>query len=308
MQIPRDEEGEGMAANVLAAARGWIFVNPWQYACWRGARAGRRVAYDAHDLFVEAYGRFGLGNEKLMAAERGLLEDAERVWFCTEADREATRRRYADLEGSGWEFLPNGIDRKEMGEAVVPSEARKKRESVGWMRPVVLFTGSNYGPNYEAVDEISRDWAPKHPDVTFVVLGMRLDRYLRDGGLEPAPNVVFTGLVSEDEKRTLYDLAEVAIVPVRRGTGSSLKVPEAIARGKVVIGTRVGLRGFEEWTKRGSVMPSEEGWAALGAVLNQLAENPKACDGACRNAAEELQRTCTWPALMAPWRGTWGQK
>lgn len=298
-----------MVEGMMEGAKGWIFVSPLQYAEWREWRQGRdekRVVHDAHDVFVEAYERFGIGKETLMAAERRLLEDSERVWFCTEADRETTRRRYADLDGGGWEILPNGIDRAEMGEAVVPSETRKRREALGWKRPVALFAGANYGPNYEAVDEISRTWAPKHPGVTFVVLGMRMDRYLRDGGVPPAENVVFTGLVSEEEKRALYDLAEVAIVPLKSGTGSSLKVPEAIARGKIVIGTRVGLRGFEEWTQWESVVMSERGEDVLENVSARLKEHPEAFDESCRGAAAAMQRRYTWGALMAPWRGTWG--
>lgn len=306
LRVRKGEDGERMAGRALEAARGWIFVNPLQYGRWAGVRGNRRVVYDAHDEFVVSYaGRCGETGE-LERAERRLLEDAERAFFCTDRDREATRRRYGDLEGKNWEVLPNGIKGEEAGMAVVPSESIQKRLAAGWSRPVVLFAGANYGPNYEAVDAISRDWAPAQPDATFVILGMRLDRYLRDGGLAPAPNVVFTGLVSEAEKRVLYDLAEVAIVPIKRGTGSSLKVPEAIARGKVVIGTRVGLRGFEEWTKWESVMMDEEGWGTLGKELARLAAEPGTYDAACRGVAEEMQRRYTWRALMERWRGTWG--
>lgn len=305
LRVQKGEEGERLAGRVLEAGQGWIFVNPLQYGRWAGMRGERRVVYDAHDEFVVSYaGRCGEPGE-LERAELRLLEDAERAFFCTDRDREATRRRYGDLEGKNWEVLPNGINGEEAGMAVVPSESIQKRLAVGWSRPVVLFAGANYGPNYEAVDEISRDWAPVLPGTTFVILGMRLDRYLRDGGLAPAPNVVFTGLVSENEKRVLYDLAEAAIMPVKRGTGSSLKVPEAIARGKVVIGTRVGLRGFEEWTKWKSVIMTEEGPKALEEVLRRLDFERGAYDAACRGAAEEMQRRYAWGALMGRLKGTW---
>lgn len=306
LRVSKGADGERMTGQVLEAARGWIFVNPLQYGRWAGMRGSRRVVYDAHDEFVVSYARFGMGKEQLMTAEKRLLGDADRVWFCTEADRAATQRRYPNLEGNKWAILPNGIHAAEAGEAVVPSKARANRTKAGWKQPVVLFAGANYGPNYEAVDEISRTWAPTQPEATFVILGMRLDRYLRDGGLAPAPNVVFTGLVSEEEKRVLYDLSEVAIVPLRTGSGSSLKVPEAIARGKVVIGTRVGLRGFGEWTKWESVIETEEGPEVLGEVLGRLEAEAVAYDAACREAAAEMQRRYTWGALMERWRGTWG--
>ncbi len=305
LRVRNWDEGERMAGRALEAARGWIFVNPLQYGRWAEMRAERRVVYDVHDEFVLSYARFGMGKEQLMAAEQRLLEDSDQVWFCTEADRTATQRRYPELDGSGWAILPNGIHAADAENASVPSEARAHRTQAGWSRPVVLFAGANYGPNYEAVDAISRDWAPAQPGATFVILGMRLDRYLRDGGLAPAPNVVFTGLVSEAEKRVLYDLAEVAIMPIKRGTGSSLKVPEAIARGKVVIATRVGLRGFEEWTKWESVIMTEGGAKALEGVLGRLETGPEAYDATCRGAANEMQRRYTWGALMERWRGTW---
>lgn len=309
LRVRKGEDGERMAGRALEAARGWIFENPLQYLPWRDMRKGtsptRRLVYDATNVFTEAYAGLGIGRDVLENAERRLLEDADWIWFCTEADRETTHK----LHGGEWMpktgILPNGIYNAETVSPVVPSEVRSKREGVEWSHPVVLFAGANYGPNYEAVDAISRDWAPAQPGATFVILGMRLDRYLRDGGLAPAPNVVFTGLVSEAEKRVLYDLAEVAIMPVKRGTGSSLKVPEAIARGKVVIGTRVGLRGFEEWTKWESVIMTEEGPKALGKVLGHLEGKPGAYDAACQGAAEEMQRRYTWGALMERWRGTW---
>lgn len=90
----------------------------------------------------------------------------------------------------------------------------------------------------------------------------------------------------------------------KRGEALGWSRPEAIARGKVVIGTRVGLRGFEEWTKWESVIMSERGEEELDGVLDRLDKEPWACAEACREAAEEMQRRYTWDALMEKWKAS----
>lgn len=90
-----------------------------------------------------------------------------------------------------------------------------------------------------------------------------------------------------------------------RGGGVGLESPGGIVRGKVVIRTRVGLRGFEEWTKWESVIMSEKGEEDLGQVLARLDKDPQAYAEACQGAAEEMQRRYIWDALMEKWKGSW---
>ena len=78
-----------------------------------------------------------------------------------------------------------------------------------------------------------------------VVLGMRMEWYLRDGGVESVPNVVFTGLVSEEEKRALCDLTEVAIVSERRGNGVESECAGGDCDGNVGCLDANGLRGVK---------------------------------------------------------------
>ena len=127
LRVPVGDAGNEGLASVLAVAKGWIFEDPLQFSRWADARNGKRIVYDAHDVFLEASRGRGFEEEELERAERRLLEVAERVWFCTEADRTATQRRYADLDGTGWEVLPNGISVEEAGGRAVEG----KEESVG---------------------------------------------------------------------------------------------------------------------------------------------------------------------------------
>jgi len=136
--------------------------------------------------------------------------------------------------------------------------------------------------------------------VIFVVLGMHLAPNLALGGAEPGNNVVFTGPVSEEMKAALFALADVALAPMRSGTGSSLKIPEYIAYGKIVVGTLVGLRGFDALLKFPSVIASDDIAGALARVLEQLKDDPDAFTSSCREAREWVKSTLDWPVVARP--------
>lgn len=293
------DEGAAFFAELARNARGWIFENPWMHSAMSPKPCEwKRVLYWPPDAIVDKYSSLGADFEALRQAEREILERAEQAAFCTEGDRKATLKHHPGLSGDGWKILPNGIYAEDTLHVVPPSEAMECRKKLGWRRPVVLFAGANTIPNDEAVGEITRKWAPMHPDVTFVILGFRLDRYLRAGGGAPAENMVFPGWVTEEEKRALYALSDVAIVPLRSGSGSSLKVPEAIAAGKVVIGTSVGMRGFMDWCDGESIIVSEQGEELLQSVLEKMEAAPEEYATMCRRNAEKVKERLSWEAIF----------
>jgi hypothetical protein len=293
------DEGAAFFSELARDARGWIFENPWMPAAMSRKGFGwNRVLYWPPDAIVDKYSSLGADFQALRQSERGILEQAAQVTFCTEGDKQATLKHHPGMAGDDWIILPNGIYAEDTLQVVTPSEAMECRCQLGYRQHVVLFAGANTLPNDEAVTEITRRWAPMHPDVTFVVLGMRLDRYLRDGGISPAENMVFPGWVTEEEKRALYALSDIAIVPLRSGSGSSLKVPEAIAMGKVVIGTTVGLRGFMDWCDGKSIIVAEEGEKLLPRVLEEMEANPREYATRCRRNAERVEEELSWKAIF----------
>lgn len=106
-----------------------------------------------------------------------------------------------------------------------------------------LFIGSAYPPNVAAaksVREIARLYAEQNPDsrVQFIVAG---------GCLAPERDVNFTALGRVDDLtlRLLYEHCSAALVPLREGTGASLKTIEAFGAGRTVIGTAFAFRGLD---------------------------------------------------------------
>jgi glycosyltransferase involved in cell wall biosynthesis len=103
--------------------------------------------------------------------------------------------------------------------------------------------GSGINPNLEAVtaikkmaDAISREPSAKDK-LTFVTAGTCC-------GPQQGDNFLSLGCVSKEVLDGLYEIADIVIVPLKSGTGSSLKTLEAMAYGKPVLGTIIGFRGY----------------------------------------------------------------
>lgn len=108
----------------------------------------------------------------------------------------------------------------------------------------VVFTGSiNYRPNTDAVDFFNREVFPSlrrlRPSARFLVVGQGAPDWL----ISSAPaGVEFTGYV--EDVRPYLARASVVVAPLRSGSGTRLKILEALAMAKPVVTTRVGCEGL----------------------------------------------------------------
>jgi glycosyltransferase involved in cell wall biosynthesis len=89
--------------------------------------------------------------------------------------------------------------------------------------------------------------------------------------------------------------ARVAVVPLRIGSGSRLKALEALAAGRPVVGTTIGLGGLETVAGRHALVEDEpEGFAE--AVVRLLGENDLAHDLA-RAGRELIEASYSWTRI-----------
>lgn len=102
-----------------------------------------------------------------------------------------------------------------------------------------LFVGSGWYPNREAAQAITKIIAPACPDVTFFIAG-DCSLWVKN----PPPNVRLLGVLPAEDLSAIYRLVTFALIPIEWGTGSSLKAVEAMANGKVIVSTPVGVRGL----------------------------------------------------------------
>lgn len=282
----------------------WVLASPFAWPSLRSRVApDSGVVYDVHDNLPDFF-REGLrcndpaALARAEALEAELAARATVAAFCTDEDRKTVGLRIPEAVSRGV-VIPNGVDVAGC-RWVPPAQVRGHRARAGLLQPVALFVGSNFKPNREAVDSIVRELAPSFPSVIFVVMGMRLAPYLAFGGLEPGKNLVFTGPISEELKSEIYSLSDIALAPMKSGTGSSLKIPDYVAHGKVVIGTPMGLRGFEDLRAFESVVATEDVAGALATVVEQLARDPEAYTQPCRLAREWVAAHLDWSVAARP--------
>jgi glycosyltransferase involved in cell wall biosynthesis len=219
----------------------------------REARGCPAIVFDWHNIESEMMWRYAetTGNwAKKLAAKRTakLIECAENRLLNTCAMHTVTSERerqklLARCRGANIHVVPNGVDTGFYTAEKVAEACRRSGQCDS--KSTILFVGSmDYHANIDAVTWFSRvvwpEIARNHPDLHFAIVGR-----------DPAPavralasdRIHITGTV--DDVRHFYASAVAAIVPLRSGSGTRLKILEAMAAGVPVVSTRLGAEGIE---------------------------------------------------------------
>lgn len=259
---------------------------------------GGRVPWvlDEHNLEYELLHRLYQGER---APGRRLYNWAEFVKFRRE-ERACWRRADACLLTSGREreilrgllpdkpavTIPNGVDI----EFYRPSAAPVEPDSL-------VFTGlMSYRPNVDGAVYFVEDVLPRihrvRPGVTLTVVG---------AGAGPevlslaGPRVVVTGAVPDT--REYFARAAVAVVPLRMGSGTRLKVLEGLAMGKPLVSTSIGCEGIH--VKDGEhLLIADDPQALADATLRALAD-PSLAAALARQGRALVEREYGWAAITA---------
>lgn len=244
-------------------------------ACAGAVRAGTPVVYNAHNVehvlleqraCVESrpWARMFLRGQRasLRAFEQAACSRADLVLACSDADAEALR---VLAPGSVVRVVPNGVD----------LEANRPSPSAARSSDRLVFVGQmGWFPNRDGVEWFLAEVFPRilaaRPEAEFVLVG-------KPSGLEVpsrvAARVTLAGFVPD--LRALVHDATVYVVPLRVGSGTRLKVLEAMALGKAIVTTHVGSEGILlRHDESALYADSAEGFAA--ATLDLLAHPERA--------------------------------
>ena len=149
------------------------------------------------------------------------------------SDIEAQRLR-AVVSGTAVSLVPNGVDTAAL--RPLPEAAAGKR---------LIFVGHlRYPPNIDAVRFLARNILPvlraRIPEVRLTVVGEGAPRVF--GEFSGRDDIDLVGRVPSP--LPFYRDAHVAVVPLRAGGGTRLKILEAMALGRPVVSTPLGCEGL----------------------------------------------------------------
>lgn len=196
---------------------------------------------------------------RLRRFERWACRAADHVIAVSEADGESLRALMGE-GGPPLTVVPNAIDVARYQEPAAEPLPRYD----------LLFSGKmDYRPNVDAMLWFGREIWPKiraaRPETTWAIVGQKPHRRLER--LRGLPGVTVTGRV--EDVRPYLAGATVYVMPFRMGSGTRLKLIEAMAVGAPLVSTRLGAEGFPVEDGR-ELLLAEEAEPFARAVLRLL--------------------------------------
>jgi glycosyltransferase involved in cell wall biosynthesis len=223
------------------------------------------ITYDLARQFARAGGNLGrrlyagANWRKLRREELGTYRDADGVYLCSAADE---RRLLDQVPGVRTAVIPNAAD--------VEYYQPRPMDPPPDGRTVVHFGLLSTVPNVDGVTHFAQNIWPRiaaaDPEARCKIIGGRAPPSLL--GLA-GPRVELTGGVSD--LRPHLAAAAVVVVPLRLGSGTRLKIVEAMAMGKAIVSTTLGAEGIEAVPGR-DILVADEPAAFADAVLRLLVE------------------------------------
>lgn len=264
------------------------YAQLWPYV--REVRASTRVlgSHNVESALIRSYGEargpwrggpYRLEAAALRRLEARAVSEADVVTVISQTDRKRLpgHPRRVLVCPNGWTSQP-----------VLPAAEA----------PVVAFVALlGWTPNVDAAVYLTREvW----PLVRSAVAGAHLLLVGRDPAPSvralAAPDVEVTGTVAD--VRPHLARARVAVAPLRAGSGSRLKVLEALDAGRPVVGTSKGLEGLEDLVGRGAVVA--DGAAALAGEIARLLNDRASAEALGRRGHDAVASDYSWDQVLSP--------
>jgi len=171
-------------------------------------------------------------NQRLLNYERKMVENFNLSFITTQKDKDFILRG----ENKKMVVLPNGVK-----EELFKREFKGKEED--WL---VFFGKMDYLPNEDACIFFAQKIFPKikekFPNLIFFIIGTNPTKKIFS--LQKIPGVRVTGFLQDPYY--YLERAKMVVIPLRFGAGIQNKILEAMALGKTVITTFIGIGGIPE--------------------------------------------------------------
>jgi sugar transferase (PEP-CTERM/EpsH1 system associated) len=224
-----------------------------------------------------------LESRALAVAERRYVELADHVLAVSENDRAFFLRYVAPSHIS---VIPTGVDTEYFQPFPEPEQ-----------QDTMAFTGTmDWMPNEDGVvyfvDHILPLIQRDIPAAAFWAVGRRPPRRVQ---ALASGSVVVTGAV--DDIRPYLGKAALCVVPLRSGSGTRIKIFEAMAMGKAVVSTTMGAEGLP--VRHGENIVLADDPADFARQVVHLLRDPQRRAQLGRAARQLVEENYGWPSVAA---------
>jgi len=166
---------------------------------------------------------------------------------------------------------------------------------------VIIYAGSlTYNANFDAVNYFVGEIFPliqkKHPEVRLQVTGSLEKVDLR--GLSSNSGLTLTGYVPDVS--SLIARSWISVVPLRKGSGTRLKVLESLSLGTPVISTSKGVEGLDLVPEEHFLVADEP--EAFAAQVNRILEDADLRSRLSLMGRQHVQQKYDWKNIGATFR------
>ncbi len=181
-------------------------------------------------------------------------------------------------------IIPNGVD----AQYFVPSDQKPEPYSL-------VFTGAmSYIPNYDGIlyflDHIFPIIIKSIPDTKLYVVGDRPPKILQRRASE---NVIITGYIKD--VRPYVWRSSVYIVPLRMGSGTRLKVLEALSMKKPIVTTSIGCEGIDVENEKTAIIADQPQTFAEAVI--RLLKDPLRAKNMIDEGYELIKKQYEWSVI-----------
>ena len=231
---------------------------------------------------------------RIYTLERTICQQADEVIAVSQEDATLLKT----LRNKPLPIVPSGIFTAEYAHPKEPDSVDipfdPKTYTVGQI--TLLFTGKmDYRPNVDAAVWFAESIFPqiyaKEPYARFVIVGQQPNAVVQH--LNGQNGIIVTGKVP-DVKPYLHQTA-VYVAPLRMGSGTRLKLLEAMAAGCAIVATNVAAAGLDE-TSKGAMRIADDENSFANAVL-ELLYKPELRGELGSKAIQVVKANYDWAAL-----------
>jgi glycosyltransferase involved in cell wall biosynthesis len=224
--------------------------------------------------------------EEIRAGETSLHTKADYFLACSEKDRNTLEQ----LNGGqirGY-VVPNGAD---------TYRNRFREETV--TRRNILFCGSlDYEPNRDGIlwfyNSIWPDIKAAYPELVLTIIG-RNGTHEDYATLKQDKDIQFVGEVPD--VRPYYADSYLSVVPLRKGSGTRLKILESMSLGTTVVSTSIGAEGID--CTHGEHLYIADTREDFIDRIKELFEDTRPAELLRRNARKLIDTRYSWQAIVA---------